>query len=1811
MKQRLITVLVFVAALALLCTAALASDAPKLSVAADGTVSCEQTGGAALYVAAYDPASGQFRGLVEPGAKLGSGAAELKAFQTDAANAPVSDPAGVLVIAEAGTYRGGSYDTVVIAAGVGSGAVDLKDFDIQGDLCVYAPCDLTLDGTTVAGELRSAAAPSASLLDEGMPSIRIINASGVGSIRIERTADGGIRIRTEEGCDVEWVIVEDGQGEIILEGDYNQVVVETDGEAPVILDGANVSGLTINGENADVTLQGETSVVAVQIDSDAGGAELTVESGSEVVYLQSDTGDVVISGNGTIIYADVPGGTTVQPTIPAQPAAHQHTWALGCMSPAAEEQNGEVSYVCTVCGAASAAAVSDKPYAVTIWVGENGDETETVRFDTLDDAIAFAEAHRYEVEGDESPIVLCPEIHVVGAAAVGDLTLPKCHTLFVDDGGSLNIIGGILTGSARYDDAGKFYYPAYIVVPVEEGVANRLTVGGQVIYDGANPENGAIAAEPNELFQDGPHRDLIRIGGAWTDMPEFARSPLILDGALGHGYTCDSNCYRIQKDLDLRDAFVGIQVGSNDHVRIAARVWTDSVWCWGEGGDFYLGDEGAALILDDYSVGRTAECSVEIKKPAGAADEPTVSLSDPGYLLFLGADVVLHGDIPDLPGMDFYAWNENDQTVFTLTVAEGAWVGVHSNNYWLNGANAVVNNGTLELTNQLTIQYSSLVNNGTILIGVARRYENERPEEDYSIGSLQLWGEGARLENNGLIQVSSEQFTNSYGDDDARFGELRLGNCATMDNTAGATLENDGLFFISGSSILNNGGTVHNTESINAELGEEGWVVYDGGEPTLDQSNGPSTLINAGTLINDGWLGFQGSTLESSGTLINNNRLNLSSCDDVRLVVYVETRDGSPETNEDWEHFRGGDGEHWFYLVGEEREVRWEALSNFYLTGGKFVNGGVTGVGDDFNGSWAEFRLSAGDGGACKALNAGEIVNNGYMCFENVIYTQDAEAKLTTYNSSELQFYGGGINVPGGAWFKNEGHMRIIDRYGDPFQPCDLDGFEDFFTTWNEDGNDSNWCEFTAEVYDFDGYRQAVGVQRERREQNPNTCYDRLDFCGDVTFTEDAVFEDFHDYWIQTSGVECWRVWDDEQGKWIDLNEWQDGAESYWIEVGNTLTVTEGVTLTIARNNALRIDGAEGRMAYFSPNRLVVEGTLVTEAGQEGCEENGWEWREEGFVEVWAFGSLDASAGTVVNDGRIEVRYYDMGHGEEDENGEFRYVHEGRFERPEECYVRGLTDAVYAAEVRSTAGFVNAAASADPVFYRTYIRDDTCVTLTEDVTSDMGINLEPGSGLIVEHGAALTMNEHFWNDGDLSVYGDLILNGSFDNNQSVEVGALTGNQQAHIYLNGHMQLRGHAMFKLYPTGSVVLGDGSELWNEQEEPIPVTAAGNPWQARNVVFSKPLELHSEARFERCVFEGPMTLSATPNSNYDFADGCEFREDVTLDAGNGEWRLRVNFDGNAIFAEGKRVLVRANENADLDALLYNCVDLGGANGLTIESGVSMWVNPGWLALEAGESARYVLNGVMVEHRSLYGGGLGGGVSLRFEPRDEGVYRVFQADSTGDTELALLGTLSDYDELRLMQGVIDISGLDTGETCISIGDCWHYTDVNVGSHAVELWETDDPGDGEGRYGFGITAAPGAEIVVHNSVMLWDDEWDGYGYSTGVNVQLGGEEYSFNPHIYGTRDDRTPGVYNGGRYENVSFRLIYDGQELPFVMEYLTDNWDGEDHWKTHLNRDGDGPWFEANRDYDPRLVMVAELPGGVTVTFDPVPVKPEWREP
>ncbi len=178
----------------------------------------------------------------------------------------------------------------------------LKDVNIKGDLIVGDGVEngnLTLDNVKVSGRLL--------VRGDGENSIVIKNKSSVGSIVAAKTGDGGLRIRTEEGCFVEVIYVEYGNDNIILEGKYNRVVVDTD--TPVVINGATITGQTVNAAGASVSLEG-TTVSTVLIEKSAVGAAFEVDKDSKVATVNSKADSVSIEGKGTITAATVNGNDT-------------------------------------------------------------------------------------------------------------------------------------------------------------------------------------------------------------------------------------------------------------------------------------------------------------------------------------------------------------------------------------------------------------------------------------------------------------------------------------------------------------------------------------------------------------------------------------------------------------------------------------------------------------------------------------------------------------------------------------------------------------------------------------------------------------------------------------------------------------------------------------------------------------------------------------------------------------------------------------------------------------------------------------------------------------------------------------------------------------------------------------------------------------------------------------------------------------------------------------------------------------------------------------------------------------------------------------------------------------------------------------------------------------------------------------------------------------------------------------------------------------------------------------------------------------
>ncbi len=202
-------------------------------------------------------------------------------------------------ITEAGTYSENLTGNVIVNVP----GVVLKDAKISGDLIIgegVGNGDVTLDNVQLSGRMV--------VRGGGEHSIIIRNKTSVGNVIVNKTGDGGVRLRTEDGCRVEVVQIDDGKDDVILNGEFNQVKVTTD--APVVLKDAVVAEMTVTGENAAVSTQGTTEIAAVKIEESAAGAALTVSEETKIAVVETAAEKVSIGGSGAVDQVTVSGNDT-------------------------------------------------------------------------------------------------------------------------------------------------------------------------------------------------------------------------------------------------------------------------------------------------------------------------------------------------------------------------------------------------------------------------------------------------------------------------------------------------------------------------------------------------------------------------------------------------------------------------------------------------------------------------------------------------------------------------------------------------------------------------------------------------------------------------------------------------------------------------------------------------------------------------------------------------------------------------------------------------------------------------------------------------------------------------------------------------------------------------------------------------------------------------------------------------------------------------------------------------------------------------------------------------------------------------------------------------------------------------------------------------------------------------------------------------------------------------------------------------------------------------------------------------------------
>ena len=178
----------------------------------------------------------------------------------------------------AGEYSQNASGVVIVSAP----DVTLKNMTVTGDLIISEGVgggDVTLDNVTVTG--------NTIVRGGGADSIHITGSSNISAIIIEKTDDGKVRVVTADGVVIPAVVINDGKDDIILDGSFTSVTVNTD-VSVIIAENTVVATLTLNSAAA-VTNNGTVTTAVVNANGVilSGNAPQTVIVGFAVTIAPS------------------------------------------------------------------------------------------------------------------------------------------------------------------------------------------------------------------------------------------------------------------------------------------------------------------------------------------------------------------------------------------------------------------------------------------------------------------------------------------------------------------------------------------------------------------------------------------------------------------------------------------------------------------------------------------------------------------------------------------------------------------------------------------------------------------------------------------------------------------------------------------------------------------------------------------------------------------------------------------------------------------------------------------------------------------------------------------------------------------------------------------------------------------------------------------------------------------------------------------------------------------------------------------------------------------------------------------------------------------------------------------------------------------------------------------------------------------------------------------------------------------------------------------------------------------------------------
>ena len=1214
-------------------------------------------------------------------------------------------------IDSAGTYSDSIDGNVLVR----TGDVTLKNLTITGDLILgegVGNGDVTLDGVTVTGRVV--------VRGGGENSIHIINRSDVGNIVVGKTGDGGVRIRTEEGCRVEVVYIDDGLDDIVLEGTFNQVAVETN--APVVLRDATVTGLTVSGAGADVKLDGNTSVSVTQITGGAEVAKLEISGNAKITKLESAASGVKVSGDGTVTQAFVSGDNTSIDISGAKVTVEAGTTDV-------TQHGNPVSP-----GVPSSPPVDEViPHAA-----------EVTSLAALQAALADSSVTAVTIK---ESILIPSETNVTFSKPVTIADLP----------GSILTVSGSLVNNSTFTNRGLGGDFSDTGLLLEEG---SFTNNGTFVNDSRFSQflgtftnsTGGIVRNKNWFHSIGSS---LANNGDFSNMGDIT---LINSSAFGEG----------------------------DH----ATTFTNA-----SGATFVSDGPGSVLVSSTCSFINAGSATVNYFDNYGTLTN-TGSFTYTGILMSAGS---IDGDAELTPGteakfVNYLPVTEFDALEPALDSPDTDYVGVAvTGSITLEGDLAfgrhvlIAPDGELIIPSGYTLTitsadgYNELMVRGRLLLDGGTLVTTQVGEDDDAdIGQVTILGGALEAENAySIINDGVILFISGYIQDDLVVDGSH--DIVFMQNIVGVSGEEELLSAMADDSVdeIEIVGSFTLTEDL--DITKRTTVTYDsleGSPRTLTISSGATVtvrdggylsilgdVVNNGTIVNNSGMfaGIGGSLINGNtgilninnhfdiieGTLTNSGSINVSAVGDsvilLRGGVLVNNAGATliSEGSVDLDSSEGMDG----VTVPHEPT---------FTNAGVFNNGALPS-------SQAYFGMRTGT-----LNNTGTFVNNCHMDLRYTDFIHTGEhAYFATY-TGDLMITGGSLTTTGAAdgTFNNEGYMSITDEYG-------KDGRNNICTIDVDNGdldNDSNWLEYIAAVYSEGGLGAAEDAQTSKIEDliGDNyfglAVYNRLQVLGDITVASDrALTADFGSYWIGST-------W-----SWDGTQDIQTPAE---------LTINPNITLTVPAGCSLNVESG------IVDNKGII---IISPALDEDDLH-----RDAGCVDVWPNGTF-TNTGTLTVYGDFNIRHeYDA-----DDNDIIMPAISGL----------GSVPANFIAMVYSESDLLEANSCTAPVYDRIEIKGSSDISLTgaDTLTIYKNIYIEPGSGLIIPYGKELELTGEHWfsNDGDISVFGHMLIgdgSNSFNifNRGIIEIGALSGAQEASVTVSENSFIANDGVLNVYATGSLVV-----------------------------------------------------------------------------------------------------------------------------------------------------------------------------------------------------------------------------------------------------------------------------------------------------------------------------------------------------------------------------------------------------------------------